>query len=83
MFKGRSPTNTSKTAEKNNFIWCIFPHSYSFWLEHILNFFFNFLGAKNNTMEPDFLTAFAQPSALHHSPPKNDIVQGMCFINQQ
>ncbi|XP_065439728.1 gamma-parvin isoform X1 [Chrysemys picta bellii] len=38
---------------------------------------------KNNTMEPDFFTAFAQPSALHHSPLKNDVVQGekRKFIN--
>ncbi|XP_053872297.1 gamma-parvin isoform X4 [Malaclemys terrapin pileata] len=34
-------------------------------------------------MEPDFFTAFAQPSALHHSPLKNDVVQGekRKFIN--
>ncbi|XP_039356121.1 gamma-parvin isoform X4 [Mauremys reevesii] len=34
-------------------------------------------------MEPDFFTAFAQPSALHHSPLKNDAIQGekRKFIN--
>lgn len=49
----------------------------------VYNFFpFNFLGVKNNTMEPDFLNAFAQSTAFNQLPFENDIVQGMCFMNQ-